>query len=176
MAMMARPAWAAYLILALMIGVPASAQAQDDDGSFTDHAARQIACAHPPDPTAMLLYLNKAKRIDLKNGERIDSETCWRLRPPLAIAAISFTHICGSAEDPLLIELFPRLYYRGPGTSAGTGLRLITDAERSAVDDWIKRINERALVKGETKLVVGSPSFAAGKTEVSCNSTSFLGD
>lgn len=174
MAISVRPAWVAGLILALMIAAPVSAQ--DENETFIDHAARQIACAYPPDPTAMLLYLNKTKRIDLKTGQRIDSETCWGLRPPLAIEDLSFTHICASAEDPLLIELFPRLYYRGPGTSAGTGLRLITEAERPALDEWIKRINERALIKGDTKLVVGSPSFGEGKTEVSCNSTSFPGD
>lgn len=176
MAISARPAWVAGLILILMIVVPVSARAQGDDDHFIDHAVRQIACAYPPDPTAMLLYLNKTKHIDLKKGERIDSETCWSLRPPLAIEDVSFTHMCASAEDPLLIELFPRLYYRGPGTSAGTGLRLITDAERPALDEWTKRINERALVKGDTKLVVGAPTFAQGKAEVSCNSTSFLGD
>ncbi len=176
MAISARPAWVAGLILVLTIAAPVSARAQDGDDRFIDHAVHQIACAYPPDPTAMLLYLNKTKRIDLKKGERIDSETCWSLRPPLEIEGIAFTHICASAEDPLLIELFPRLYYRGPGTSAGTGLRLITDAERPALDGWIKRINERALVKGDTKLVVGAPSFAEGKAEVSCNSTSFLGN
>jgi hypothetical protein len=176
MAKSARPAWIACLILALMIVVQVPADAQDSDDGFIDHAARQIACAYPPDPTAMLLYLNKSKRIDLKKGQRIDSETCWTLRPSLAIEDVSFTHICASAEDPLLVELFPRLYYRGPGTSAGTGLRLITNAESAALDDWVKRINERALVKGETKLVIGAPSFGEGKTEASCNSTSFLGD
>lgn len=176
MAVSARPAWIGNLVLILMIAAPVSSGAQDGDDGFTDHAIRQIACAYPPDPTAMLLYLNKAKRIDLKKGERVDSETCWSLRPSLAIEAVSFTHVCASAEDPLLIELFPRLYHRGPGTSAGTGLRLITDAERPALDEWVKRINERAMVKGDTKLVVGPSSFSEGKSEVSCNSTSFLGN
>lgn len=176
MGMTARLSRIAYFILVLMIGALPAAHAQGDDGPFIDHAARQIACAYPPDPTAMLLYLNRIKRLDLKKGERVDSETCWSLRPPLRIEGVSFTHICASAEDPLLIELFPRLYYRGPGTSAGTGLRLITDADSAALDGWVKRINERALVKGETKLVIGAPSIAEGKAEVSCNSTSFLGD
>ena len=170
------PARLAFLTLVLTIAAYVPSHAQEEKEHFIDHAARQIACAYPPDPTAMLLYLNKTKRLDLKKGERIDSETCWPLRPPLGIEGVSFTHICASAEDPLLIELFPRLYYRGPGTSAGTGLRLITNADSAALDGWVKRITERALVKGETKLVIGAPSTAAGKAEVSCNSTSFLGD
>jgi hypothetical protein len=173
---MARSTRLANLVLILMIAAPVSSYAQDGDDAFTDHAARQIACAYPPDPTAMLLYLNKTKQVDLKKGERVDSETCWSLRPSLAIEGVSFTHVCASAEDPLLVELFPRLYYRGPGTSAGTGLRLITDAERPALDEWVTRITERAMVKGDTRLVVGPSSLSEGKSEVSCNSTSFVSD
>lgn len=173
--MTARPTWIAFFILGLMITIPAPSRAEDDR-RFTDHAARQIACAYPPDPTAMLLYLTKTKRIDLKKGERIDSETCWAVRPAFELEGVAFAHICASAEDPLLIELFPRLYHRGPGTSAGAGLRLITNKARPGLDDWVKRINELALVKGETKLVIAEASVGADKLEVSCNSTSFLGD
>lgn len=173
--MCARPAGSLLLILVLTATAPAASRAEED-GSFVDHAARQIACAYPPDPTATLLYLNKAKRIDLKKGERIDSETCWPVRLALKLEGVTFTHICASAEDPVLIELFPRLYYRGPGTSAGTGLRLITSVARPALDDWVKRINERAMVKGETKLVIGEASVGENRLEVSCNSMSFLGE
>jgi len=165
---------ASILILVLMICGSTSSLAQQENEAFVDHAIRQIACAYPPDPTATLISLNKTKRI--KKGERADSETCWGLGPPLRIEGVAFTHICASAEDPLLIELFPRLYYRGPGTSAGTGLRLVTNEERPAVEDWLMRIRERAAIKGETKIQIGEPSFVKGKTEVSCNSMSFLGE
>lgn len=172
--MTVRPAW--ILSLFLIASFPPSSLALDEDGAFVDHAARQIACAYPPDPTATLLFLNKSRRIDLKKGARQDSETCWNIRPPLQIEGLAFTHVCASAEDPLLISLFPLLYYRGPGTSPGTGLRLVTDADRPAVDDWIKRIKERAAIAGETKHAIGAPTFTDGKTEVSCNSSSFLGE
>jgi hypothetical protein len=121
-----------------------------------------------------LFYLSRNKRIDLKKGQRVDSETCWPIRPSLKTDGIAFTHICASSEDPLLIDLFPLLYYRGPGTSPGTGLRLITDEDESAVDDWIERGKTRIGVSGETKLDIGDPTFVTGKTEISCNSTSFL--
>ncbi|WP_162914315.1 hypothetical protein [Taklimakanibacter lacteus] len=172
--MTARPAW--ILSLILIAGFPCSSLALAEDGAFVDHAARQIACAYPPDPTATLLFLNKTRRIDLKKGARQDSETCWNIHPPLTLEGLGFTHVCASAEDPLLISLFPLLYYRGPGTSPGTGIRLVTDADRSAVDDWGKRIKERVAVAGDTKLAIGAPTFADGKTEVSCNSSGFLGE
>lgn len=171
---MTRRRWRAFLGLMVALGLPVSALAQDVGDSFIDHVARQIICRMPPDPTPTLFYLSKRKRIDLKNGQRVDSETCWAIRPPVEMDKVTFTHVCASSEDPLLIELFPLLYYRGPGTSPGTGLRLITASDEAAVDDWIERAKTRLGLSGETKLDIGEPSFVAGKTELSCNSMSFL--
>jgi hypothetical protein len=173
MTVMAARKWMLSLAVALAISGPSLAFAQDVGGSFIDHVARQIICRSPPDPTPTLFYLSKRKRIDLKNGQRIDSETCWAMRPPVAMDGVTFTYVCASSEDPLLIELFPLLYYRGPGTSPGTGLRLITNDDEAAVDDWIERAKKRLGLSGETKLDIGEPSSVTGKTEISCNSTSF---
>jgi hypothetical protein len=161
------------LVAALAISGSSCAFAQDVGSNFIDHVARQIICRSPPDPTPTLFYLSKHKLIDLKNGQRTDSETCWAIRPPVEMDGVAFTYVCASSEDPLLIELFPLLYYRGPGTSPGTGMRLITDAEESTVDAWLDRAKARLGLPGETKLDLGEPSLVSGKTEVSCNSTSF---
>jgi hypothetical protein len=165
--------WPALLVVISAIGTPVSAPAQEVGQNFIDHLARQIVCQSPPDPTPTLLYLSRNRHIDAKKGQRTDSETCWIIYPSLKIDGIGFTHVCASAEDPLLIELFPLLYYRGPGTSPGTGLRLVTDADEAAVDDWLERSKARLGLSGETKLDIGEPTFVAGKTEISCNSTSF---
>lgn len=166
--------WPVFLAVVTAVCIPISARAQGASGTFTDHLLRQIICRSLPDPTATLLYLSRNGRIDAKKGERVDSETCWSIRPSLKIDGITFTHICASAEDPLLIELFPRLYYRGPGTSPGTGLRLVTNEDEAAVDEWIERARNRLGIGTDTKLDIGEPSFVKGKTEISCNSTSFL--
>ncbi len=131
-------------------------------------------CQSSPDPTPTLLYLSRNKHIDAKKGKRTDSETCWTIYPPLKIDGISFTHVCAASEDPLLIELFPVLYYRGPGTSPGTGMRLVTKDDKSAVDDWLKPAKARLGMRGETELDIGEPTYVTGKTEISCNSTSFV--
>jgi len=162
------------LAAACMLACSPFAKAQDIGGNFIDHVARQIICQAPPDPTPALFYLSKRKLIDLKNGKRIDSETCWSIRPPVEMDKVAFTDICASSEDPLLIELFPLLYYRGPGTSPGTGLRLVTKEDESTVDDWIERAKARLGISGETKLDIGEPELVSGKTEISCNSNSFL--
>jgi hypothetical protein len=174
MARIAAGGWRALFTLMSAACATTSAPAQEPAVTFTDHLLREITCQHRPDPTATLLYLSRNKHIDAKKGERVDGETCWNIYPPLEIDGIAFTHVCASAEDPLLIELFPLLYYRGPGTSPGTGLRLVTNADEAAVDDWLERAKTRIGLKGETKLDIGAPTFVEGKTEISCSSTSFL--
>ena len=162
--------WTALFALGLAVS---QASAQDVGQNFIDHLQRQIICQSAPDPTPTLLYLSRNRRLDAKKGTRTDNETCWTIYPPLKIDGVGFTHVCASSEDPLLIELFPLLYYRGPGTSPGTGMRLITDADESAVDDWIERAKARLGLAAETELDIGEPTYAKGKTEISCNSTNF---
>ena len=165
--------WLALVALVAATWTPC-VLAQDAGQSFIDHLQREIICQSPSDPTATLLYLSRNRHIDAKKGQRTDSETCWVIYPPLEIDGLAFTHVCASAEDPLLIELFPLLYYRGPGTSPGTGLRLVTNEDEAAVDDWLERAKKRLGMSGETKLDIGEATFVPGKTEISCNSTSFL--
>jgi hypothetical protein len=165
--------WTLPLAVACALACSSATMAEDVGTSFIDHVARQIICRSPPDPTPMLFYLSKRKRLDLKKGQRVDSETCWAIRPPVALDGVTFTYVCASSEDPLLIELFPLLYYRGPGTSPGTGIRLVTNDDEAAVDAWIERAKSRLGLPGETKLDIGEPTLVEGKTEISCNSTSF---
>jgi hypothetical protein len=160
-------------LFALVSAVSTPVPAQEAGQNFIDHLQRQIVCQSSPDPTPTLLWLSRKGRIDAKKGARTDGETCWTIYPPLKIDGIGFTHVCASSEDPLQIELFPLLYYRGPGTSPGTGLRLVTNDDESAVDDWLERAKARLALNAETELDIGEPTFVTGKTEISCNSTSF---
>ena len=113
-------------------------------------------------PTPILLYLNKHKRIDLDHGDAIDNHTCWAIKAPLAVRGMEFTDICAGHEDALFIELFPRLYYRGPGTSGGTGFELVTKAPQADVLAWVKTNvtpDYDASGDGKSKLEIGKPSF-----------------
>jgi hypothetical protein len=166
-------AWRRPALVGVVLAISTPAPAQEVGQDFIDHLERQIICQAAPDPTPTLLYLSRNRHIDAKKGQRTDSETCWAIYPTLKIDGIGFSHVCASAEDPLLIELFPLLYHRGPGTSPGTGLRLVTDDDEKAVDDWLERAKARLGIKGETELDIGEPTLAKGKTEISCNSTSF---
>jgi hypothetical protein len=157
-----------------------AARSEEPDGPLVDYLLRQLACTAAPDPTPIVLYLNKHKRIELDGGNRIDSETCWSIKPPLGVRGMEFTHICAGHEDALFIELFPRLYYRGPGTSGGTGFELVTKAPQTEVLAWAKT-NVAADYDGsddaKSKLKIGKPSFVeSGVSELRCNSMSFLGE
>jgi hypothetical protein len=161
-------------LFAFVLAIPAPAPAQEAGQNFIDHLQRQIICQSAPDPTPTLLYLSRNRRLDAKKGRRTGGETCWTIYPLLKIDSIAFTNICASSDDPLLIELFPLLYHRGSGPPTGTGLRLVTDADESAVDDWLERAKVRLSLTGETELDIGEPTLVAGKTEIACNSASFV--
>ena len=165
--------WKWPALFVFLLAIPTPAPAQEAGQSFIDHLERQIICQSAPDPTPTLFYLSRNKRIDAKKGQRADGATCWVIYPPLKIDGISFTNICASSDDPLLSELFPLFYYRGAGPSPGTGLRLVTNDDEKAVDDWLERAKAHLGVKGETELDIGEPTLVKGKTEISCNSTSF---
>ena len=171
MARMVAWRWPAFFGIVLAISMPAAAQ--EVGQNFVDHLERQIICQAAPDPTPALFYLSRNKRIDAKKGQRASNETCWAIYPPLKIDGVSFTDICASADDPLVVDLFPTFYYRASGTSPGTGLRLVTNDDEKTVDDWLERAKARLGIKGETELDIGEPTLAKGKTEISCNSTSF---
>src|ERR1043166_909450 len=96
--------WTWPLVAALAISGSSCAFAQDVGSNFIDHVARQIICRSPPDPTPTLFYLSKHKLIDLKNGQRTDSETCWAIRPPVEMDGVAFTYVCASSENPLLLH------------------------------------------------------------------------
>jgi hypothetical protein len=151
------------LAAACLFVVASAAPAVAEEQAFADHLLKQLSCTNDPDPTATLLYLNREKRIRLDDGEGMDSETCWAVEPAIEIQGVRFTHICGSAEDGLLIDLFPRFYWRGPGTSAGTGLRLITDLSEAALKAWAKE------GLGDGPYHVRDAQFHEGKREISCN-------
>jgi hypothetical protein len=150
---------------ALLVAAAAVAPAfgQPIDSGFEDHLLKQLSCKSDPDPTAILLFLNKTKRISLDKGDKADSETCWSVEPALTVRGAAFSHVCASAEDALLIYLFPKLYWRGPGTSAGTGVRLVTDMDLDALRGWAKQ------ELGDGPYQVESASSADGASEVSCN-------
>jgi hypothetical protein len=159
--------WAlAATALALWVGPSTASDEELNESAFEGHVLRQLACKSDPDPTLALLFLVKHSRIQMDAGDKVDSETCWTIEPDLELAGASFSDICASAENPFLIKQFPQLYWRGPGTSAGTGLRLVTAMSLEATRDWAKR------VLGEGPYQVDHASWQDGKTEVSCNNLS----
>ncbi|PLP58412.1 hypothetical protein CYK37_16070 [Mesorhizobium loti] len=161
---MTRPGF--IVLLTALLPVLPTAAAEDSE-TFAEHVLRQLSCKSDPDPTATLLYLNKYKRIQLNAGDRVDSQTCWALKPAFDIRSLSFTHVCASAEDPILVDLFPKLYYRGPGTSPGTELGFVTKASLEQLKTWAAKE-----LGNEGPYRVDNASFQENEREVSCSNLS----
>lgn len=155
---MARIAIAAFLGL-LASGLPA--QASDD--ALGRNLVRQLSCASDPDATVALLHLEKTGRIGENDGDRVDGETCWFMKPALRIEGIVFTRICATADDDaLMVDMFPRFYYRGPGRPTGKLVRLTSKASVPALRGWAKEM------LGNGPYEVGSSGREDGENAVSC--------
>lgn len=129
----------------------------------------QLACEAEPDPLPALLALMEEERLDLEDALRADSTTCWALTPPIEAGEMTFSHICAAAEDPALIEEYPDLFWRGPGTSPGNELTLVTPADEESVQAWAME----AYPDGSPAYNVNPSYRFEGATELSCNSLTF---
>lgn len=132
--------------------------------ALDEHVLAQLACQKVPDATYALIALERGGRIQSATATLMDSATCWPIGPALDLAGISFSEICASAEDALLIELFPDFYYRGPGTSPGISLALVTEASVADATEWAA-----AHLEGDRYRIEESYRVE-GSVEISCNS------
>lgn len=132
--------------------------------ALDDHVLAQLACQKAPDATYALITLERGGRIESATATLSDGATCWSIRPEIDLAGIGFSDICASAEDPLLIELFPDFYYRGPGTSPGISLALVTQASVADATEWAA-----AHIEGQRYRIEESFRVEGG-VEISCSS------
>lgn len=159
---MARIAVAALLGL-LVSGLPAGAA----DDALGKNLIRQLSCSNDPYPTVALLHLEKTGRIGENDGDRNDGETCWFMKPALKIEGIVFTRICATADDDaLMVEMFPKFYYRGPGQPNGRLVRLTSKASVPALRSWAKK------VLGSGPYEVGSAGREDDEKAISCAASS----
>jgi hypothetical protein len=147
----------------LALSMPAIAQAQSS--AFEDHVIEQLACLRRPTPTPTITHLVRSKLIDLKSQQGYDSISCWKLSKPLRLKGLSITAVCAYEDDDLIKQQHPGYYWRGPGTSPGVQLTLITPASPNAARQWWAKAGD---------LYSKSPKFEAsafydGLTEISCN-------
>ena len=172
MQLLATPVLAMSLLLASSVDAKDPAKTAEPASADLDAVAlvlEEIACTASPEPAPALQALMEARRLDLDSALRMDSTTCWALTPPIEAGDIAFSHVCAAAEDPALIEQHPDLFWRGPGTSPGTELTLVTPADEETLQAW-----------GMANITEVSPAYNIAPsyriddaTELSCNSLAF---
>ncbi|MDB5538108.1 MAG: hypothetical protein JWP26_2933 [Devosia sp.] len=156
---------AKWVCLAWMLSLaPALAEPLDE------HILAQLACQKSPEPAYTLIALDRGERIAGDAALLMDSATCWPIAPELDVAGMSFSAVCASAEDPLLLEEFPDYFWRGPGTSPGTALTLVTKADLATAKTWA----QANLGETETHYTVAESYRVEGGVEIDCSSLSFV--
>jgi hypothetical protein len=119
----------------------------------------ELRCFHEPDVTDALEALHDAGFL-VGDFEGYDSISCWPLREPIRIHGIDFTRLCASNHDTDVILSHPDIYWRGPGTSAGTGIGLLTTDKNALtqLDTF-----------GSDDLAIKDDYFYEGEIAVRCN-------
>ena len=124
------------LVAASAISTSASSQSALDSHA-EEHLIEALQCKQIPNPTTFLAFLAKRQYIKLSERIDVDSTSCWKLKRPFVAKGLPISGVCAAVEDGLTFHLYPDLYWRGPGTSPGTFVQVITTAPRPVVDAWV---------------------------------------
>lgn len=156
---------AAFLaaLVPLAFCMPETAQAQST--AFEDHVIQQLACLRRPNPTPTITHLVRSRLIDLKNQQGYDSISCWKLSKPFRLKGLPITAVCAYEDDDLIKQQHPGYYWRGPGTSPGVQLTIVTSATPNAARQWWAKAGDLYAKSPEFE----ASSFYDGLTEISCN-------
>ncbi|NBJ13678.1 hypothetical protein [Microvirga arsenatis] len=106
----------------------------------------------------------RAKLINLKAQEGYDSLSCWKLTKPLQVKGLPVVGVCAYEEDDLIKAQHPGYYWRGPGTSPGVQLMLLTSARPEAAKAWWKKVGY-----SESGPKIEASSDQEGVTEIRCS-------
>jgi hypothetical protein len=126
----------------------------------------EIACRRAPDPTPILLRLLNEGRLSDEELVMADNVSCWVFAEPMTLGSVDFSHVCASHEDPAAIDQYPALYFRGPGTSAGTGIGLVAGRSSETIERWA----DESLDADDSGYTIEPSAMIEGGTEISCNS------
>jgi hypothetical protein len=135
---------------------------------FESNLIEQLACQKRPNPTPILTHLMRNKYIRLEEKDGYDSISCWKVVKPLSVRGLPVVGVCAYEEDDLVVNQHPGYYWRGPGTSPGVQITLVTSVNPNVASSWWKETTEQIKVTPE----IEKSSFFDGMTEVSCNESS----
>lgn len=160
-----------FIILALILAMSTVhvTAAPLDREALEAHITRELSCwRKPPNPTPTLVALVQSKLINLSEQKGYDSISCWNLKGRFSVNGMPVVGVCAYEEDELIRALHPGYYWRGPGTSPGVQLALISSWPVAKVKAWA----QSALSPTGKYRVETSDGVIKG-TEVSCHESDF---
>ncbi len=134
-----------------------------------EHITRELSCwRKPPNPTPTLVALVQSKLIRPSEQKGYDSISCWSLKGRFSVSGMPVGGVCAYEEDELIRALHPGYYWRGPGTSPGVQLSLISSWPVEKVKAWAKSY----LAPAGKYRIQPSDGVLRG-TELSCHESDF---
>jgi len=147
---------------AALAAIAVAANADPLDDLAPDHVIAQMQCAIKPYPVTFAAYLAKRSLIVLKDNIGADSTSCWKLNGTYDLSGLPVSRLCVSEDDPFMVALYPDIFYRGPGTSPGTQLILITSLNEEDAKAW-------AAANNIASSAVTPSIYVEGQVDITCN-------
>ncbi len=126
----------------------------------------ELSCSRPPKPTAILMALEKARKIDPGQNIGYDSMSCFKIIGGITVAGMAFQTVCAFEEDYAISSYHPELYYRGPGTSPGQRLSFGAAVTGDKLSDWYVSVFGPSHVS--SAISEGNTTTLQDTSEVSC--------
>ena len=151
-------------VTALLLAAPRG----KSEVSFEAGIVEQLRCDVAPAPLPFFAAIDQAGRLEIDSRVGYDSTSCYTIAGGMKVRGMEFDVICGFEEDQSIAN-WSDYFYRGPGTSPGQSLSLLSlssEAEMLAwardtlrVPDPERRVDERFI-----------PGDDRSGSEVSCTS------
>ena len=107
------------------------------DTSFEDAIIAQLRCDAEPTPLPFFAALDRAGRLETGTQLGFDSVSCYPITGGITLRGMTFDVICGFEENPDLAG-WSDYFYRGPGTSPGQSLSLLSLSSEAQMRDWVR--------------------------------------
>lgn len=136
--------------------------------SFEDGIVEQLRCDADPTPLPFFAAIDQTGRLETDNQLGYDSVSCYPIAGGITVRGMTFDVICGFEEDQSIAG-WSDYFYRGPGTSPGQSLSLLSLSSEAEMLAWVRdtlKVPDPERRVGERFI----PGDDRSGSEVSCSS------
>lgn len=120
-------------VAALLLAAPAGAR----EVSFEAGIVEQLRCDVDPAPLPFFAAIDQAGRLEIDSRIGYDSVSCYTITGGMTVRGMTFDMICGFEEDQSIAN-WSDYFYRGPGTSPGQSLSLLSLSSEAEMLAWAR--------------------------------------